>query len=418
MKKPIFKMLLIVFFVIFSIGFVSIYKLSQTSTGQYYLSKIERKILPLKITEGFETPKYTIKTFSPNQLETPAEHQVLEVKTVKEAKRAFELARKNNGNTTILFDNGVYDFRYTIVINRPNVHLKSLHQDPYKVVFKGLGAYKTNGTHNLIKVMSSGFVLDGITLREAPNHLIQIAGENNADNPTIRNCIMQDAMEQMVKVSYDMVRFPENTTENGVIENCIFEFTRGIGYQYYTGGLDCIACKNWRVEDNLFRDIASPSETISQYAVHFWTNSSDNIVRNNIFVNNDRAVGFGMFFDSLRENPNYQFPHERGEIRNNFIIHTDNDDQFSDVGIGIHASPGTIVKNNYIFLDHNYPNAIEVRYPESTDVEIDANMYNKSFAKMDVEIVTVTNNDMLTKEVALQALARKLDRQNIVWLYK
>lgn len=418
MSKTMIKLSIIIVLIMISIGAFAAFKLAQTSTGQYYLAKVERKLFPPKITQGFPEPRYTIKTFTQPQLTTPSSHQVLEVKNVEEAKRAFELARKNEGNTTILFHDGLYDFRYTINITRPNIHLKSLSQNPYTVIFKGLGAYKTNGVHNLIKVSAPGFVLDGITLREAPNHLIQIAGEDDADAPMIRNCIMQDAMEQMVKISYDMVRFPENTTEKGVVEHCIFEFTKGIAFDYYTGGIDCIACENWRVENNIFRDIASPSETIAQYAVHFWTNSNDTIIKNNIFVNNDRAIGFGMFFESLRQNPNYKYPHARGEISQNFIIHTDTEDQFSDVGIGIHGSPETIVKNNYVYLEHNYPNAIEVRYSESTDVKVIENLFNKSFKKIDIDQVFLNNNEYLEKEVAIQSLSKALDRHNIIWLYQ
>lgn len=417
MSKTMIKVSIIIVFLIVSIGTFAAFKLAQTSTGKYYLTKVERKIFPKEVTVGFSEPKYIIRTFNQPQLAIPAHHQVLEVKNVAEAKRALELARKNEGDTTILFHDGFYDFRYTINITRPNIHFKSVNQDPYKVVFKGLGAYKTNGVHNLIKVSAAGFVLDGITLRESPNHLIQIAGEDNADAPIIRNCIMQDSMEQMIKTSYDMVRFPENTSDFGVVENCIFEFTRGIAFQYYTGGIDCIACKEWRVENNIFRDIASPSETIAQYAVHFWTNSSDSLVKNNIFINNDRSIGFGMFFESLRDNPNYTYPHARGEISRNFIIHTDIDDQFSDVGIGIHGSPETVVKNNYIYLEHNYPNAIEVRYPESKNVKVIDNLFNKSFKKINIDNVFLNNNDNLPKEIAIQSLSKALDRQKVIWLY-
>jgi hypothetical protein len=51
------------------------------------------------------------------------------------------------------------------------------------VVISGCGMRKTKRVHNLIRVSAKHFTLDGITLQQAGNHLIQIAGEQNADFP-------------------------------------------------------------------------------------------------------------------------------------------------------------------------------------------------------------------------------------------
>ena len=402
------KNILLIFFLISSIGFIAIsYYVIQTDTGRYYLKKVKNKIVPEERNVGFDTPKRVDKLFSVMQLETPSDHHVTIVQNVDEAVLAVEYARKIKGNATILFDDGIYDFRKTLNIIVPNVHFKSLNQDPERVIFKGLGNFKTVGVHNIIKVERSGFVIDGITLTESPNHLIQIAGEADADNPIIRNCIFQDSYEQMIKVSYDLIRYPENSSDYGLLENNIFQYTKGVAEHYYTGGLDCIACKHWTVKRNVFRDIASPFQSTAQYAVHFWTNAQDNQVVENLFVNNDRAIGFGMIFSAI-QNQNLQFYNQGGLIQRNVIFHSDSNDNHADVGIGLHGSPDTVVKDNIIYFEHDYPNAIEVRDVLSTDVIITDNIINKKIQLINGATVIEKGTKQIKKEDVINGLNKIL----------
>jgi hypothetical protein len=225
---------------------------------------------------------------------------------------------------------------------------------------------KTEHVDNLIRVSAKHFVLDGVSLSDVGNHLIQIASESDADYPIIRNCILQDSYEQLLKVSSDPKSV--HSSDNGLIENCLFRYTKGIGPQFYIGGIDAHNSRNWIVQNNVFRDIASPDDKTAQHAIHFWNNSSDILVKNNVIIDCDRGIGFGM-----RNRPAY-----RGEIIGNLILHTDISDTNSDVGIIIEETEGTKIINNRIYLAHSYPNAIEYRFPTSKNLQVINNITNKA----------------------------------------
>jgi hypothetical protein len=141
-------------------------------------------------------------------------------------------------------------------------------------VINGRGMRKTKGVNNLIRVSGKHFILDGITLQQAGNHLVQISGEQDAGFPTLRNCVLRDGFKQILKVSYN--RKTKVSSDNDVIDNCKFVCTAGIGPQYYIGSIDVHGGHNWVVRRSAFRGIASPSSScrarnslLEQYSERF-----------------------------------------------------------------------------------------------------------------------------------------------------
>jgi len=152
-----------------------------------------------------------------------------------------------------------------------------------------------------------------------------------------------------------------------------------VGPQFYIGGLDIHEGSNWIVNDNVFKNIASPSGSLAEHAVHFWDFSANNSVERNIIINCDRGIGFG-----LGTSPNI------GGINRNNTLYNDGSGLFNDVGISLETSPGTKVYNNTIYID--YPNAIEYRYTSTNNVEITNNLCNKLITSRNGDQATLTTN--------------------------
>ncbi len=291
-----------------------------------------------------------------------------------------DINHKGTEHVTFLLKDGIYNLNQTLVIKNDYMTFTSLSGIPGNVVIQG-SELKNTGIKNIFRVSGKHFTIDGITLQNSKYHLIQIAGESDADFPVIRNSIFQDAYQQLFKVSYDLKNKPENSSDYGLIENNIFRYTDGIGPNYYIGGIDIHAGNGWIIRNNKFKDIASPKRYIAEHAIHIWNNASNNLVENNIIEDCDRGIGFGMLQKSTTENLVYS--NFGGIIRNNTIIHSDNDDPFADTGIILEDSALTLVENNKIWLGHNYISAIEYRYPSTGGVIIRNNITNKNITSHD-----------------------------------
>lgn len=303
------------------------------------------------------------------------------VGTVAELQNAVATANSLGGNTTIAVRDGTYNLSDTLYVNAPNVAIVGQSGNRTKVVIQGDAMSSSAKVGNLIRVAASNFQLSDVTLQKSKWHLIQIAGETNADALVIKNCIMRDAYQQMLKVAVDAAN-PSVTSDNGLVENCLFDYSAGIGPQYYIGGIDAHGAKNWVVRNNTFRNIISPSGSVAEFAVHFWSGSANNTVEKNLIVNCDRGIGFGM---DGRGNTG-------GIIRNNMVYHAANAGSYADTSIALIESPNTQVYNNTIFMDNSFPWGIEYRFASTQNVLIANNLTNKPIQSRDGGSGTVTKN--------------------------
>lgn len=326
--------------------------------------------------------------YKPYQL--PTQLKEVLISSVAELTKELEKANRSEGGVVFILEDGVYTLDNTLYILADNIAFISRFGLPEKVIIQGGPDLNRAKTGNLFRVSGSHFVLNGITLQNARNHLVQIGGEQDADFPVIINCILQDSFEQMVKVSYDKTGNPETSSDFGLIENCIFNYTAGIGPQDYIGGIDAHAINGWIIRNNTFKNISSPKKNVAQYAIHLWNNANNNLVENNLIEDCDRGIGFGMRLNSSSQNIAYS--NLGGVIRNNTIIHSDNDNPFSDTGIGLEDSALTLIENNKIWLGHNYPNAIEYRFSSTTGVIIHGNITNKKISSRNGGVADVFDN--------------------------
>ncbi len=310
-----------------------------------------------------------------------AQTTTVNVSTLAELQNAITAANSAGGNRIIALADGTYTTNNTLYVNAPNVTLTSQSGNRDKVVIQGDAMSANAVLKILVRAGASGFQVSNLTLQRSGSHLLQVVGEQNADNAVVHNVVFRDAYEQMLKVSID----PSNysiTGDNGLVEDSLFEYPAGIGPQYYIGGIDAHGAKNWIVRRNTFRSIVSPSQTVAEFAIHFWNQSGNPLVEQNVIVDCDRAIGFGL---DGRGNT-------AGIIRNNMIYHSANVGQFADVAIYLEQSPNTQIYNNSIFMENSYPRSIEYRFAETSGVLIVNNLANKPIGARDGATATTGSN--------------------------
>ncbi len=291
--------------------------------------------------------------------------QIINVSNTTELYNAINQVNANGGNMTVLLADGTYAIAspsWYPYITASNVVFRSASGNRDDVIITGTGMKSVSpNTENAIYFVGDHNTIADLTIRDVGNHGIAVEG----DSLFVHNVRIQNTYEQMIKGTAG-----GDGADYGLVQCSLFEYTAGIGPQFYIGGLDIHKGDHWIVRDNVFKDIASPSGSVAEHAVHFWNNGSDNTIERNMMINCDRGIGFG-----LGNSPN-----TGGMIRNN-MIYNDGGHPFHDVGIGLETSPGTMLYNNTIYIQ--YQNAIEYRFPATTDVDIVNNLTNKTIKARD-----------------------------------
>ncbi len=285
-------------------------------------------------------------------------------------------AANAGGDKLIELRDGTYTLDNMLWVEANGVTVRSIAGNREAVIIEGAGM-GGNITH-IFNVAGSNFTVYNVTLRMVSQHAIQL--QVDVDSVVIRNVHILDTGEQMVKVAYD----PNNTllsSDNGIMENCLLEYSAGVGPQYYIGGIDAHNAKNWIVRGNTFRGIRSPGDEVAEHAVHFWSDSENTLVEKNLIINCDRGIGFGLGSRG----------HKGGIIRNNMIYHNAVEG-FADVSISLESAPNAMVYNNTVFMENSYQNAIEYRFSETTGILIANNLTNRAVASRDGASGTVSHN--------------------------
>ena len=296
------------------------------------------------------------------------------VSSVTQFKNAINQANANGGNMTILIADGTYQVASTSsypYITASNIVIRSLSGNRDAVTLTGGGMVNVApNTENGISCIGDNITIADLTIRDVGNHGISV----NGDNLMVHNVKIQNAFEQLIKGTTG-----GGGSDNSTVQCSLLEYPGGVGPQFYIGGLDIHEGDNWLVSDNIFRNIASPSGSLAEHAVHFWDFSTNNTVERNAIYNCDRGIGFG-----LGSSPN-----DGGIIRNN-MIYNDGTGLFDDVGISLETSPNTKVYNNTIYIE--YSNAIEYRFASTNNVEITNNLTNKAIQSRNSGQATLTSN--------------------------
>ena len=293
---------------------------------------------------------------------------LITVANVAELRNAVEQANQQ-GNMTIQLEDGTYALDEMLWISGSGVTFRSRSGNRAGVVLRGQGI--RGGVSHIFNVVGSDFIAADLTLGWVANHGIQI--HSDADNILVHNVRFVDTGEQMLKVSYRPG--DSASSDNGLVQWCLFEYPSGVGPQYYIGGIDAHQAHNWVVQHNVFRNIRSPESNLAEHAIHFWSGSQNTLVEKNIIVNCDRGIGFGLGSRG----------HSGGVIRNN-MVHTSR-----DVGIGLESARSVQVYHNTVFTE-NYSNSIEYRFSTTQGVQLINNLTNRNIASRDGGSATLQNN--------------------------
>jgi hypothetical protein len=299
-----------------------------------------------------------------------SESRVINVSTVDELMAAVDTAN-NGGDTAIVLASGTYQLSGALMITANQVAFYGHSGNRDDVIIRGQGMWGDVGY--VFWVQGSYFKAAHMTIGWVCYHAVQIHGQENADNPIIYDVRIVNTGEQMVKMTY--AQGNAAGSDNGQVRCCLFEYSDGIGPQYYIGGLDGHQCSNWQVINNEFRYIKSPDEDLAEFAIHFWTNSKNNQVMNNRIVDCDRGIGFGMGDRG----------HQGGIIANNMIYTT------RDVGISLETASNISVYNNSLYTE-NYNNSIEYRFSGSHSNRIINNLTNALIQSRDGGQATLQTN--------------------------
>lgn len=279
-------------------------------------------------------------------------------------------------NTVILIAPGTYSLPQTISIEQNNVTIRGNSNRCDEVRLVGMGMDNADGASRVphgILINARNTKIQNLTIEQIYHHPISIGPRAVA--PEIYNVQLLDAGEQFIKVNS-----AESTSgvRNGRVEYTIMKYTnstpsadRGAGVGLIQG-INIHSGNNWLIRHNRFENLHTPdsADWLLNSAIVVWSLSSDTIVENNVFINVDRAVAFGL---SERQDE-----HMRGIIRNNMIVMNENlfseeKRREADAPIILWNAPSAQVLHNSILTNGNTPSSIELRY-NSEDVIIRNNL--------------------------------------------
>lgn len=284
----------------------------------------------------------------------------------------------------IVIASGTYTLNTTALsIDADNITVRSSTGNRDDVVIQG-DAMSSGATIKSIFYFPQGAYGQNATIKDLSVgrvgwHAIFFNGNGSGNGTVVDNVRIFDCYEQFIKGAV-----ATTGTSNVTVKHSLFEFTTS-ALNYYTGGIDAHSADGWLIQDNIFKNIQSPSSYVAEHAIHLWSNTSfsgSNIVERNKIVNCDRGIGV---WNGTGTNI----------IRNN-MISSNGSGIFSDVGIDIQNTMNSRVYNNSVWVAASgYYASMEFRGALSTGSYIANNLTNKGIYQFNgatgTEVYNVTD---------------------------
>ncbi len=268
--------------------------------------------------------------------------------------------------TTIMIAPGNYQLTKTLHIRKNHVTIRGEQNncDGTTLIGKGMENRNFGNVPHGIFTEATNLTVQNLTIRSVFHHPIQFSP--SADSPYIYNVRLLDAGEQFIKGSSGGYGIG---VDNGIVEFTIMEYLSappninhggGIGY---TNGIDIHGGKNWIIRNNLFKNFHTPdsAQHLFNPAVLMWNGAQRTVTENNIFIDVDRAVAYGLVDRGVGPD------HRDGIIRNNFVyqrpgLFSSTRRSKSDGLIIVWDSPNSQVIHNTLLTNNNHANSIQFRF--------------------------------------------------------
>jgi len=301
-----------------------------------------------------------------------------------------------NGDTLLLAD-GTYPLTQSLYVNgRHNVTIRGTAGST-NVVLLGKGMDNSNHGGVPVGIWSNGTntTIAHLTIRDTWDN--EIIFNSGAQSPHIYCVRLINSGSQFIKSNPTDVNAGIGVN-NGVVEYCWFEYTgsppgdHGAGVGYFNG-ISAHAARNWIVRGNLFKNLHNPDNAAYLWnpAVLFWRHSANTVTEQNIFLNVDRAVAYGL------DNSTPYRDHAGGVIRNNFVCLTPgfmsaSRKAGSDGLLIAWNSPGTQIDHNTVLVNGNQNFAVEFRFPTTTNGTARNNLADAPINLRDNAVASRTGN--------------------------
>jgi hypothetical protein len=313
-----------------------------------------------------------------------------------EAQLQSAMGNLQNGDT-ILLSNGTYNLTSSLYVNgRHNVTIRGTAGST-NIVLAGKGMDNSSYGNVPFGVWSNGTntTIAHLTIRDTWDN--EIIFNPGAQSPRVYCVRLLNAGSQFIKSNPTDVNAGLGVN-NGVVEYCWFEYTgsppgdHGAGVGYFNG-ISAHAAKSWMVRGNLFKNLHNPDGTAYPWnpAVLFWRNSTNTVTEQNVFINVDRAIAYGL------DNSTPYRDHAGGVIQNNFVYLTPgllsaSRKASSDGPIIAWNSPGTQVDHNTVLLNSNEFYAVEFRFSTTSNCTARNNLADGPVHLRDSASATVSGN--------------------------
>ena len=269
-------------------------------------------------------------------------------------------------NTVVMLAPGTYELSRTLYIHEDDVTLRGDSTRCDAVVLVGQGMDNASGRDAVphgIWTDRRNTKVQNLSIRDVYDNAIHING--GAQSPEMYNLALLDAGTQFIKSN--PVGFG-NGVDRGVIDYVAIDYSNGTprtdhgAGTGYGGALSVHGGDGWVIKNSRISNINPPdgSDHLFPPAILMWNGSSNTTVESTVFVNNSRAIAFGLEASRAGD-------HSGGVIRNNMVVMTPGAFSTqraaqSDAAILVWNSPGTEVLQNSIVVGGNAPKSIELRF--------------------------------------------------------